>query len=240
MVQLRGVVDFFVFDPRDAKTMYAHATGLWRSTDGGEKWTLVYPSPAAVKGVKMNSDHSDEQILADPDPLGMIAALAVDQLTRMFSTRPRNQGERALFVSRDDGKSWQKQARLPDVPRHLWVDLHSAADGRTLFLASAHSIAVANASGVRSLPLPAAVSDIHWALVRARSRRFMPLSEHGVFISKDGGEKWSNSRLPGRGRESARDRDQPAASGDGICFLRSSGARWQSLAGRGQDHKLRS
>jgi len=72
MFNLRGVVDFFVFDPRDAKTMYAHATGLWRSTDGGEKWTLVYPSPAAVKGVKMNSDHSDEQILADPDPLGMM------------------------------------------------------------------------------------------------------------------------------------------------------------------------
>src|SRR3979409_91648 len=67
MFNLRGVVDFFAFDPRDAKTMYAHATGLWRSTDGGEKWTLVYPSPAAVKGVKMNSDHSDEQILADPD-----------------------------------------------------------------------------------------------------------------------------------------------------------------------------
>jgi hypothetical protein len=55
MFNLRGVVDFFVFDPLDAKTMYAHATGLWRSTDGGENWNLVYPSPSAVKGVKMNS-----------------------------------------------------------------------------------------------------------------------------------------------------------------------------------------
>ena len=60
MFNLRGVVDFFVFDPLDTKTMYAHATGLWRSTDGGENWNLIYPEASAVKGVKMNSDHSDE------------------------------------------------------------------------------------------------------------------------------------------------------------------------------------
>src|SRR6202043_1338009 len=54
MFNLRGVVNFLVFDPLDAKTMYAHATGLWRSTDGGESWNLVYPDPSDVKGVKMN------------------------------------------------------------------------------------------------------------------------------------------------------------------------------------------
>src|SRR6266481_3279432 len=42
MFNLRGVVNFFVFDPLDSKTMYAHATALWRSTDGGEQWNLVY------------------------------------------------------------------------------------------------------------------------------------------------------------------------------------------------------
>src|ERR1022692_4934240 len=64
--------------PQDPNTMYAHATALWRSTDGGENWNLVYPDPSSVKGVKMNSDHSSEQILADPDPLNTITALAVD------------------------------------------------------------------------------------------------------------------------------------------------------------------
>jgi len=116
----------------------------------------------------------------------------------------------ALFVSRDDGKSWQKQARLPDVPRHLWVDLHSAADGRTLFLASAHSIAVANASGVRSLPLPAAVSDISLGFGSGAQPTIYATSEHGVFISKDGGEKWSNSGCRARARKCARSR--PACS----------------------------
>src|SRR5689334_9147651 len=49
MFNLRGVVDFFAFDPKDPKTMYAHATALWRSTDSGEHWSLVYPRPDTVK-----------------------------------------------------------------------------------------------------------------------------------------------------------------------------------------------
>ena len=64
MFNLRGDVSFFVFDPVDPKTMYAHATALWRSTDAGEHWELVYPAPDSVKGVKMASDHADEIILA--------------------------------------------------------------------------------------------------------------------------------------------------------------------------------
>src|SRR5258706_9683016 len=78
MFNLRGVVSFFAFDPQDPKTMYAHATGLWRSTDRGENWNLVYPPAATVQGVKMNSDHADETILAQPDPLGVILAMAID------------------------------------------------------------------------------------------------------------------------------------------------------------------
>src|ERR1035437_9278714 len=132
MFNLRGVVNFFVFDPLDPKTTNAHATGLWRGTDGGEQWNLVYPSPSAVKGVKMNSDHADEQILADPDTLSEIAALAVDPSnSKILYAAAGAKGSPALFVSRDFGKSWQKQVGLPDIPRRLWVDPNSEADGRS-------------------------------------------------------------------------------------------------------------
>jgi photosystem II stability/assembly factor-like uncharacterized protein len=200
MFNLRGVVNFFVFDPLDAKTMYAHATGLWRSTDGGEHWNLVYPSPSAVKGIKMNSDHSDEQILADPDPLSTIAALAVDSLNSqvLYAAAGTKQGP-SVFVSRDYGKSWQKQASLPDVPRRLWVDPHSAADARTLFLASAHRIAVSSQEGVHSLPLPAAVTDISLGFGSGTQPTIYATSEQGIFVSKDGGANWSKSDLPGEG-----------------------------------------
>src|SRR5256885_14172740 len=50
MFNLRGVVNFFVFDPQDPKTMYAHATGLWRSRDAGETW-------ADRKSTRLNSSH---------------------------------------------------------------------------------------------------------------------------------------------------------------------------------------
>src|SRR5215471_14348316 len=75
MFNLRGVVQFFVFDPLDKNVIYAQATGLWRSSDSGETWTLVYPKPSAVKSVKMSSDHSDEDIVAEPNPLGSITAM---------------------------------------------------------------------------------------------------------------------------------------------------------------------
>ena len=186
MFNLRGVVNFFVFDPIDPKTMYAHATGLWRSTDGGERWELVYPNPSAVKGVKMNSDHADEQILADPDPLSEIAALAVDPSdSKILYAAAGTKESPALFISRDYGKSWQKQVSLPEVPRRLWVDPNSASDGRTLFLASAHAIAVVSHGGVRSLPLPTTVSDISMGFGSGLQATIYATSEQGIYVSND-------------------------------------------------------
>src|ERR1700675_1230499 len=115
MFNLRGVVNFFAFDPQDPKIMYAHATGLWRSADGGESWNLVYPPPAAVQGVQMNSDHADETILAQADPLGVILAMAIDPADSHIlyiaagpapprhaaGPAPRPQEKLGLFVSRD-------------------------------------------------------------------------------------------------------------------------------------------
>jgi photosystem II stability/assembly factor-like uncharacterized protein len=198
MFSLRGVVNFFVFDPLDAKTIYAHATGLWRSTDGGEQWTLVYPSPSAVKGVKMDSDHSDEQILADPDPLRTIAALAIDPSdSQVLYAAAGTKESPALFISRDYGKSWQKRANLPDLPRRIWVDPHSPPDARTLFLASAHTIAVSSQAGTHSLPFPAVVTDTSLGFASGALPTLYATSEKGIFISDDGGANWRNSDLPG-------------------------------------------
>src|ERR1700682_6852792 len=52
MFNLRGTVRFFVFDPSAPKTMYAQVTGLWRSTDDGATWKLVYPKASALRGIR--------------------------------------------------------------------------------------------------------------------------------------------------------------------------------------------
>src|ERR1700722_17319817 len=55
MFNLRGVAQFFVFDPLDRKVIYAQANGLWRSEDSGDTWQLIYPQPSHLKEINMNS-----------------------------------------------------------------------------------------------------------------------------------------------------------------------------------------
>src|SRR5712692_8055061 len=78
MFNLRGVAQFFVFDPLDKNVIYAQTNGLWRSQDQGETWTLIWPKPSSLKGIEMSSDHADENLIAEPNPLGNITAMAFD------------------------------------------------------------------------------------------------------------------------------------------------------------------
>src|SRR5436309_1292474 len=123
MFNLRDVVHFFVFDPSDSKTIYAGTRNLWRSTDAGETWKLVYPKPATIEGVRMNSDHSDEIVISKSDPLGAIYALAIDpENDRVLYAAAGDGKNNALFSSPDSGATWKQLDTLPEEPRHLWID----------------------------------------------------------------------------------------------------------------------
>ena len=151
MFNLRGVINFlFAFDPRDPKTMYAHATGLWRSVDDGETWNLVSPSPASVQGVKMNLDHADEIILAKSDTVGEIVAMAIDPANYGFSmlqADPKEAG--ALCVSpildRLGNGRWSYPVTCVECG---WIHTHST-ESRTLFLAGTQSLAIVNGGECR-------------------------------------------------------------------------------------------
>jgi photosystem II stability/assembly factor-like uncharacterized protein len=204
MFNLRGDVSFFVFDPLDPKTMYAQARGLWRSSDSGESWTVVYPKPSTVKGIAMNSDHADEKILAEPDPLGIITALAIDPAnSKILYAAAGDKNNTALFISRDFGETWQQEATLPQTPRHIWVDPHSAAASRTLFIGSPHSIAVKTTSGVQKLQAPESITftDMSLGFGSAAQPVIYATSAQGAFVSKDGGASWQKLSLPGNGGE---------------------------------------
>src|SRR5207249_480212 len=124
MFNLRGVVQFFVFDPLDRKVIYAQSNGLWRSQDEGETWRLIYPSPSSVKSIKMSSDHSDEDLIAEPNPLGNITAMAIDpsdSRTFYVAAGDRKKATSALFVSHDGGQNWKREGDLPGPAAKLWV-----------------------------------------------------------------------------------------------------------------------
>ncbi len=201
MFNLRGVVRFFAFDPRDPKVMYAYATGLWRSSDGGETWRLVYPDPAKIKTIVMRSDHSDENLIADADPLGTLAALAIDpEDSRVLYVAAGKKEHPALLVSRDYGENWERTDALPETPRRIWIDPHSPKQSRTLYIAGQHFVSIKSGAGMHNNPAPQSVTllDVSAGFDSASQLPIIyGVAKEGVFISKDGGARWKRSSFPG-------------------------------------------
>jgi len=127
MFNLRDVVQFFAFDPTNANTIYAGTKALWRSTDAGESWKLVYPKPSSIQGIRMSPDHADETIVANPDPLRTIRAIAIDPNDDRVLYVAAGSGQKfALFMSSDAGDSWRELKALPEQPQRMWIDPDSA------------------------------------------------------------------------------------------------------------------
>jgi photosystem II stability/assembly factor-like uncharacterized protein len=198
MFNLRGTVRFFAFDPRQAKTIYAGVHGLWRSTDDGESWNLVSPNPAAIRSIQMNSDHADEQLIAKPDPLGEIVALALDPAdSRTLFAAGRQGRDAALFVSHDSGATWREQARLPETPQRMWTR------GGKVFAAGPHGVAEVIGGAVSPHPPPAGIvfTDLSGGFPAEGAPVFYGVSEHGGFVSRDGGATWTPFEMPGSGAQ---------------------------------------
>jgi photosystem II stability/assembly factor-like uncharacterized protein len=196
MFNLRGTVRFFAFDPAQVKTIYAAVDGLWRSTDDGESWNLIWPKPSAIQAIQMNSDHADEQIIAKPGPLGEIVALAIDPGdSRTLYAAGRQDHDAALFISHDSGATWREQARLPETPRRIWVG------AGTIFSAGPHGVAVVRGGQVSPRPVPAGITftDISCGFPAHGAPVFYAVSEQGAFVSRDGGASWTAIHLPGSG-----------------------------------------
>src|SRR5215469_3418137 len=199
MFNLRGVVSFFVFDPIDSKVMYAQATGLWRSTDNGESWKLVYPAPEKIKTIVMRSDHADEELLSDDDPMGLITALAVDPDDSKVLYATGDKTHLALFISRDWGKTWTRTESLAEVPRRIWIDPKSPLESRTIYLAGPHHVSVRDSSGFHNFAVPDSVAftDVSAGFTEGSQQVMYGVSQKGVFVSKDAGRTWQQTFLPG-------------------------------------------
>src|SRR5439155_20890293 len=202
MFNLRGVVRFFVFDPLDPRVMYAQATGLWRSTDAGDTWKLVYPKPEKITTIVMRSDHADEDLVTNADPLGLSSAFAIDPAnSKVLYAAAGEKNHPALFVSRDWGEMWNRQDALPEPPRRIGVDPKSSKDSRTLYIGGQHLVSIKNKTGLRNFSAPESVTftGISLGFNSASQPILYGVSERGIFISKDGGSNWQKSSFPGSG-----------------------------------------
>ena len=248
MFNLRGVVQFFVFDPLDRKVIYAQSNGLWRSQNEGESWSLIYPKLSSVKGIKMSSDHSDEDLIAEPNPLGSITAMAIDpsdSRTFYVAAGDRRKSTFALFTSRDGGENWVRERDLPGLTDKLWVNPHSPTDARILLLAGPNFIAKKTSSGVERISGPSAktFTDISVGFWKDGKVLIYVIGDESAFVTDDEGTTWRKGSLgksggkmraiatslrdPGTAYVSYRDLEEGGIKWLGVAKTTDAGRNWQ-------------
>ncbi|HKW34544.1 MAG TPA: hypothetical protein VJN92_16155 [Candidatus Acidoferrum sp.] len=238
MFNLRGVVQFFVFDPLDKNVIYAESNGLWRSEDQGVTWNLIYPKPSLIRHVKMSSDHSDEDIVAEPNPLGSITAMAIDpsdSKVLYVTAGDRKKGTSSLFASRDSGQSWTKEADLPALAKKIWVNPSSPSNGRTLLIAGEDFIAEKTSSGMRKIPAPPVktITDMSAGFTKDGKGIVYAIGDEAAFVSDDEGVAWRKVTLgagKGKLRAIATSLHNPDTAYVSYNGLEENGVKWLGVA----------
>src|SRR5229473_1362937 len=117
--------------PHDPNTVLVGCdmTGAYITHDGGKSWRMFN-----LRGVV--------QFFVF-DQLDSITAMAIDPAnSKIFYVAAGDRKKRtsALFVSRDAGQNWTKEADLPELTNRVWVNPSSPPEARMLLLAGSHSI----------------------------------------------------------------------------------------------------
>jgi len=236
MFNLRGAVRFFAFDPIDPHTIYAGTQALWRSTDDGTSWNLVWPRPATVRDVLMATDHADETIVSDANPIGDIMAFAIDPAdSRTLVAGSVKDGKAAIFLSHDAGASWEKLHDLRSAPQKLWIDPSSSKQQRDIYVAGKDGVTARSHGKWLDQPAPADVvfTDVSTGFSPKQGVIIYATSKVGVFLSKDGGASWTTSQLPGTGaqvRAVATSLLHPESAYVSYSHLQLSGKTWMGVA----------
>jgi photosystem II stability/assembly factor-like uncharacterized protein len=236
MFNLRGTVRFFAFDPLDAHTLYAGTQALWRSTDDGNSWKLVWPVASSIRSVRMSSDHADEVINADPGPVGEIVAFAIDPAdSRTLFAGAVKEHKSALFISRDGGENWEKAHDLPTASQRVWIDPHSDKNNRDIYVGASSGVAVRSHGRWQDRPGPKNVdfTDVSAGFSEKQGITLYAVSTAGISISTDGGASWTSSSLPGTGarvRAIATSLNHPESAYVSYNHLQLDGKRWMGVA----------
>jgi photosystem II stability/assembly factor-like uncharacterized protein len=206
---LRTRVDAFAFDPINPKVIYAGASGLFRSEDGGERWRLIFPSVASGVRERMVGDHADHSFLSgDNWPGGAIQAISIDpaDASRIFIGVKSPEGLR-VFSSTDRGQTWGDRCKAPGSAfRSLYLDTTSARDDRRLFIFTDTEALVAQVKNLRftldrvNLPTEASITDVACGINSLSRRPVFYLTtpakwkngklSTGVWRSTDRGQTW--------------------------------------------------
>jgi photosystem II stability/assembly factor-like uncharacterized protein len=190
MFNLRGGVNTFAFDPANDKLIYAGNAALWRSTDKGQSWEMLFPSPVRDTVEHQVGDHSEYKLTSDDPtyPGGDVSAIAIDpQNAKHLYVAFESKGNAAVIVtSKDGGASWRRLSTLPNRVLLLAMqgDKLTAIAGPGAFQITADG----NASEVGQVQGNFAAAGM------ARSDKALWLyatnRDGKVFVSEDSGRQW--------------------------------------------------
>jgi photosystem II stability/assembly factor-like uncharacterized protein len=215
MINLRGVAQFFVFDPSNANTIYIYSMGLWRSTDAGATWVLVHPNPKSVTGIAMLDDHAEAEFRTTGEAEA-ITALAVDPKNSqaLYAVFTAKDGP-SLRRSADAGRTWARGAAglpagskqvivdnvasgLPAGAEHIYIDPDSPPAQRTVYVVGRNSVAVVEGGVLRqgaTAPEPFVDASAGFPGQGAKAVIY-GVARGAVYVSRDGGAAWQR-QAPG-------------------------------------------
>lgn len=200
MFNLRGATRWFVFDPSDERVIYAYGIGLWRSSDSGRTWDLVYPDPAKITGILMPDDHAGVILQTGGARAPAMTALAVDPADsrRLYAVIGG-----VFHESADRGAAWRAGQSLPGGGRRIYVDPNSRSGDRTLYVVAAAGVSVRRSGQWQFQPGPDNVSSFMDVSAGFRPDGGPPviygLTADRLHVSPDGGAHWEAAAAVGQG-----------------------------------------
>jgi photosystem II stability/assembly factor-like uncharacterized protein len=207
MFSLRGPVEYFVFDPVDSNIVYANSIALFRSTDRGNTWDIVYPGPAENKGIVAKGDHAEEIIITSDSTRRHVLALAVDPDNSMkLHAAISIDNVIGYYFSNDQGSHWTKEKELENGAKNIYIVPSSPKENRTLYITGKNSITVREKGIWKTNPGPENVGTLtefsggfdklqNKYIIYAISGRsyFNPGGDpSGIYYTEDGGKTWEN------------------------------------------------
>ncbi len=207
MFNLHGMVKFFVFDPLNTNTIYAKSLGLFKSTDRGNTWSLLYPDPTEINGLVSKGDHAEEVIFTKDSTKRDVVALAVDPSdSNILYAAISINNQTSFSISKDAGKHWKSDKEIGPGVKTIIIDPSSPKENRTIYIARSNGISQKkngiwnenkNPDDIKSLTHFATGYDkqskkiVIYAI--SGNSYFHPEDEKsGIYYTNNGGLSWEN------------------------------------------------
>lgn len=196
-----------IFSPVDPHLLYASSQHLWKTTDGGQRWTRI--SPDLTRHDPSTMGPSGGPITHDMNAPEVYATIfAIGPSKKNVNVIWTGSDDGLVYVTRDGGKSWTNvtPVGMPDFGRVSQIDA-SAFDGGAVYVAVKRPLLDDQApyifrthdygktwtkivNGIRADDYVHAVREDP-----TRQGLLYAATEHGVYISYDDGDQWSSLSL---------------------------------------------